>query len=111
PDVDGFGAWVRTMFERYPLPPRSRQVGDPSAETPAGFELVGSEFFEDPIEMTHDEFVDYDLTVSHCVDAVERGEPRAGARAWISETTAPMFAGVATRTVSFLGSITCLRVA
>jgi ubiquinone/menaquinone biosynthesis C-methylase UbiE len=107
----GFKAWTRTLFERYPLPPRAKQVGDPRAETPAGFRLVGEELFEDPIAMTHDEFVDYQLTVSHCVAAVERGEPRADVRAWVAETSAPLFAGHATQTVAFLGSITCLRVA
>jgi hypothetical protein len=36
--------------------------------------------------------------------------PRADLRAWIIETMSPMFDGVETRTVRFLGSVTCLRV-
>lgn len=107
--VHAFKDWVRDLFERYPLPPRNPQVGDPRAETPEGFELVGREFFEDPIAMTQDEFADYQLTVSHCVAAVERGTPRADVRAWLLESTAPLFAGVSTRTLEFMGSITCLR--
>jgi len=107
--VAAFGDWVRELFKRYPLPPRNPQVGDPRSETPAGFELVAGEFFEDPIDMTHDEFVDYQLTVSHCVAAVERGTPRAEIRRWLLTSTAPLFGGAATRTLEFLGSITCLR--
>jgi len=108
--VREFRDWTRELFERYPLPPRNVQVGDPRAETPAGFSHVANDFFEDPIPMTRKEFVDYQLTVSHCVAAVERGTPRAEIRAWLLASTEPLFAGVDTRTIEFLGSITCLRV-
>jgi SAM-dependent methyltransferase len=108
PEVAGFGSWVRELFARYPLPPRNAQVGDPRAETPAGFDLVGSETLDDPIAMTHDAFVDYQLTVSHCVAAVERGAAEAEVRDWLLASTAPLFGG-ATRTVQFVASITCLR--
>ena len=72
----GSATWTRELFARYPLPPRNPQVGDPRADTPAGFEEIASEFFDDPIAMTPDEFADYQLTVSHCVAAVERGAPQ-----------------------------------
>ena len=108
PDVDGFDAWIGDLFARYPLPPRNPQVGDPRAQMPPGFELLGTEMADDPITMTHDEFVDYQLTVSHCVAAAERGTPRADIRAWLTESTAPLFAGASVR-VQFLVSTTCLR--
>ncbi len=108
-DVPAFRAWAKELFERYPLPPRNAQVGDPRSETPAGFEHVASEAFDDPIEMTREEFVDYQMSVSHIVAAAERGTPRAELRAWLIESLAPVFDGVETRTVRFLGSVTCLR--
>jgi len=108
-DVDAFRDWMQELFRRYPLPPRNPQVGDPRNETPPGFELVGSELFEDPIPMTADEFADYQMTVSHCVAAVERGTPLAEVRAWLVESSAPLFAGAATRVLQFLGTTTCLR--
>ena len=49
------------------------------------------------------------LTISTFVAAAERGTPRAELRAWILDSTAPLFAGVETRGVRFLGSITCAR--
>ena len=107
--VPGFRDWVTEVFARYPLPPRNPQVGDPRAETPRGFENMGSEFFEDPIAMTPDEFVDYQLTVSHCVAAAERGVPREEIRAWLLASIAPLYGDAPTRTLQFLGSITCLR--
>ena len=108
-DVDEFRAWTRALFDRYPLPPRNMQVGDPRAETPAGFELLGSDLFEDPIEMTREEFADFQLTVSHCVAAAERGTPRSEIRDWLLASTAPLFADASTRVLQFLGTITCLR--
>ena len=105
----GFRAWARELFERYPLPPRNPQVGDPRAETPTGFEVIGTETFDDPIEMSADAFADYQLTVSHCVAAAERGTPRVEIRDWLMSSTAPLFGGAPMRTVRFGGMITCLR--
>jgi ubiquinone/menaquinone biosynthesis C-methylase UbiE len=110
-DVPEFAEWSREAFARYPLPPRNPQVGDPRAVTPDGFEPVGDEFFADDIELTREQLADYQLTISNFVDAVERGETREALRAWALETLAPLFAGTETRTVRFVGSVTCLRVA
>ena len=79
--------------------------------TPDGFEAVGDEYFADDIELTHQQLADYQLTLSNFVDAAERGATREELRDWVIETTAPLFAGAATRTVRFVGSVTCLRVA
>jgi ubiquinone/menaquinone biosynthesis C-methylase UbiE len=108
-DVPEFADWCRDSLQRYPLPPRNPQVGDPRSLEPAGFEKLGDELFADDIEMTHAELVDYQLTISNFVDAAERGTSRDEIEAWALASTAPMFAGVATRTVRFLGSITCFR--
>jgi ubiquinone/menaquinone biosynthesis C-methylase UbiE len=108
-DVPEFPEWTRVALDRYPLPPRTPQVGDPRAQTPAGYTKVADEFFADDIEMTQESFVDYELSISPFVAAAERGTPREELRAWLVDTTAPFFAGVPSRTVRFLGSVTCLR--
>jgi len=108
PGVDEFPRWVDELFARYPLPPRNPQVGDPRLATPAGFGVVGTDSFEDPIEMTREEFVDYEMTISNCVAAVERGVAHEEIRDWLFDSTDPLFGG-ASRTVQFIGSITCLR--
>jgi ubiquinone/menaquinone biosynthesis C-methylase UbiE len=107
--VPEFADWLREALARYPLPPRSPQVGDPHSLEPDGFEKIGDEFFGDDIEMTHAELTSYQLTISNFVDATEKGVSRAELEAWSLESTAPLFAGAATRTVRFLGSITCFR--
>ena len=109
PGVPEFAEWLRNALERYPLPPRNPQVGDPRSMEPAGFEKVGDDLFADDIEMTHDELTSYQLTISNFVDAIEKGTARADLETWALESTAPLFDGAATRTVRFLGSITCFR--
>jgi ubiquinone/menaquinone biosynthesis C-methylase UbiE len=108
-DAPAFAEWTRVAFERYPLPPRNPQVGDPRAQTPDGFVLVGDQLYAEDLSMTHEQFVDYQLSVSHFVAAVERGERREDARAWLVESTAPFWTGNESRVVRFLGSVTCLR--
>lgn len=107
--VPEFVDWTRTMLGTFPLPQRNAQVGDPRADTPDGFDKVGDEFFGDDIEMTPDAFADYQLSISNFVSAAERGTPRNELRAWLLESTAPLFEGASTRVLRFLGSITCLR--
>jgi ubiquinone/menaquinone biosynthesis C-methylase UbiE len=108
-DVPEFGEWSRIALERYPLPPRHPQVGDPRSLAPVGFEAVDDEFFADDIAMTQEQFVDYQLTISTFVAAAVRGTPREELRDWLLASTAPMFVGVESRVVRFLGSITCSR--
>jgi len=107
--VPEFSDWLRDALERYPLPPRNPQVGDPRSLEPAGFEKIGDDVFADDIEMTHGELTGYQLTISNFVDAAEKGTTRTELEAWASESTAPLFEGAATRTVRFLGSVTCFR--
>lgn len=107
--VPEFGEWARDAFERYPLPARTVAVGDPRGETPAGFVKVGDEFASDDISMSHEQFVDYQLSISNFVAAVERGEDIEAVRTWLAETTAPYFADAPARDVRFLLSLTCLR--
>jgi len=108
-DVPEFATWTRLALERYPLPARNPQVGDPRSLSPDGFEAVDDEFFVDDIALTHEQFCDYQLTISTFVAAAERGTSRSELRAWLTDSTAALFAGAEIRTVRFLGSITCSR--
>jgi SAM-dependent methyltransferase len=108
-DVPAFAEWTRAALDKFPLPDRNPQVGDPRAATPEGFEKIGDEFWADDIEMTQDGLADYQLTISNFVSAAERGTSRAELRAWLLESTAPLYEGASTRVLRFLGSITCLR--
>lgn len=108
-DVPEFRDWARLMMETFPLPGRNPMVGDPAAEVPDGFEKLADDFWDDDIAMTRDEFVDYQLSISNFVRAADSGTPRAELRAWLVDSIGPLYDGAATRVLSFLGSITCLR--
>jgi SAM-dependent methyltransferase len=107
--VPEFADWLHEALRRYPLPPRNPQVGDPRSLEPVGFEKIGDDLFADDVEMTHAQLTDYQLTISNFVDAAEQGTSRAELEAWALASTAPLFAGVETRSVRFLGTITCFR--
>jgi ubiquinone/menaquinone biosynthesis C-methylase UbiE len=106
----GFRDWIGELFERYPLPPRGSQVGDPNAADPDGFTIVTDETFDDDIEMTREQFVAYQLTVSHCVAAIERGTPRADVEEWLNTSLEPLF-DAPTKTVRFFAAVRALRLA
>jgi len=108
-DVPEFAEWTRFALERYPLPARNPQVGDPQSVSAPGFEAIDDEFFADDIALTREQFCDYQLTISTFVAAAERGIPRSELREWLLTSTEALFAGVDTRVVRFLGSITCSR--
>jgi len=109
PGVPEFAAWTRILFDRYPLPARTPQVGDPRTTVPDGFAKVGEDFSADDIDMTHDALVEYLLSISNLVDAIGRGEPAAAARDWVRSTSAPFFDGAGSRTVRFLSTVVVLR--
>ena len=110
PGVEEFPAWVGELFERFPLPPRNMQVGDPRVETPDGFELVGTDLFEDAIEMTPRRVR---RLPAHGQPLRRRGRARRIAArtsaTWLLDSTAPLFGAASTRVLQFVGTITCLR--
>ena len=94
-DVPEFAEWSARRARALPAAaaqPAGRRSALP--RRPAGFEKVGDEFFADDIEMTQQQFVDYQLSISNFVAAGERGTPRDELRAWLLESTAPFYDGV-----------------
>jgi SAM-dependent methyltransferase len=108
-DVPEFAEWTGRAHERFPLADRNPTVGDPNAGIPAGFDKIGDEFFADDIDLTHEQLVDYQLTISNFVAAVEGGMPLESVREWLRDTLAPFYADAGVRSVRFLESLTCLR--
>ena len=93
--VPEFKAWTQTRhLERMPTPPRRSQLSLDDAP-PEGFKPVGSERYGNSVPFTHEGLVDYLLTQSNAIVAVESGafSPQ-GAEGWLTEETAPFFAGI-----------------
>ena len=108
-DVPEFADWLHEALVRYPLRRAIRRWAIPAVSSRKASRRSATSCSRDDIEMTHAQLTDYQLTISNFVDAAEKGVSRAELEAWALESTAPLFAGVETRTVRFLGTITCFR--
>jgi len=106
-----FQACVRDHYvTRYPSPPRAR-VGF-SAEEAArdGFHCVGQEDYQNWVQFSVETLVDYLVTQSNVIAAVEGGtESIAGVRQWLTASVMPFFEGRAEGTFMFRGPIWYLR--
>jgi SAM-dependent methyltransferase len=66
-------SWIKeTYIPRHPGPPRGRSLTSELAAS-FGFELAGTTAFETPFAMTLEEFVDYLLTQSNALAAMQAG--------------------------------------
>lgn len=107
---DAFRSWMRDAYAvRYPAPPRGRHLSV-SDEVPRGFDIVGKDGWLDPIVMDHDDFVDYLLTQSNTIAAVDGGrESRPRVRAWLQDQASSFFNGDSERILRFWGTAVCYR--
>ena len=111
-----FERWSREVYLiRYPSPPRNPAFSG-TADELGGFYLVGSEGYQNVVAMTVEQFVDYLLTHSNIIAAVESGkEDIDEIRACIENEVEPFFPPGAKDSRSkpchivFNGVIWCLR--
>lgn len=88
-----FDQWMRRDYgARYPEPPRhSSPLTSEDAET-HGFRVLGRERYTNEVIFTPDELVNYLITHSNVIVAVEGGHgSEDDARAWLTASTAPLF--------------------
>jgi SAM-dependent methyltransferase len=109
-DGESFTSWMRDGYAvRYPTPPRGRHL-TVTDEVPSGLRLMGKDGWLDEIEMSHEQLVDYLLTQSNTITAVEAGrENRGEVRRWLATETHQFFEGDGTRVMRFWGSAACYR--
>jgi SAM-dependent methyltransferase len=100
-----FRTWIETYGERYPSPPRgSKEVPREHAET-VGLTSRGRESYANDVPMLHAELVNYLLTQSNVIAAVEEGQQSVEeVAAWIEESVSPFF-DAGPRTMMFGGTI------
>ena len=106
-----FAAWLRGAWvERYPPTRRHAvELEKPATWSAGGFVIRSSERFRLTETWTLDRLVDFLVTQSAVVSAVEeRGESIADVRAWISASSRAWFAGAETRAFAFEGPIVCM---
>ena len=101
-----FRSWLRHIFlTAYPMPSRPRLRMPQTAEE-AGFRSLGEEEYRNRIRFSPDRLVDYLVSRSNVIAAVEGGDQSIEqVRAWLTERVGPFFRGDEERTFLFGGPI------
>lgn len=105
-----FSDWFeRQYLQHFPTPPRGAKF-DPGGELLRGFVHLGDDNYEDPISMTQEGLVNYLMTQSNCIAALEtRRVDVEGLRRQLVGETQQFFPTAATSAVlRFYGKINCL---
>ena len=106
-----FQTWGRDhYFTKYPSPPRASVGFSAEDADQDGFRLIGQEDYQNFVKFSPETLVDYLVTQSNVIVAVEGGkESIEDVRCWLAENVVPFFAGRAEATFMFRGPIWYLR--
>ena len=106
-----FNAWIRGMYlSRFPTPPRPRTTFGPDEAARHGFRFAGQELYQNPVVFSAERRVDYLVTQTNVIAAVEGGrEPLADVRQWLREGVEPLFADRPEASFPFSGPIWYLQ--
>jgi len=106
-----FQAWGRDHYlTKYPSPPRASVGFSAEDAEQDGFRLIGQEEYQNFVQFSLETLVDYLVTQSNVIAAVEGGKERIeDVMRWLTENIAPFFAGRAEATFMFRGPIWYLR--
>ena len=107
-DVPEFAEWATVALDRYPLPPRNPQVGDPRVRDARGLRQGRRRVLRRRHRHVAQQFVDYQLSISNFVAAVRTRRRRATSSARLADRVARavLRRRAERRTVRFLGSLT-----
>ncbi len=109
-ECDDYTQWYREDFLlRYPKPPRDETPLNPSECEEYGFRF-SQETYTNELVWSRDEYIEYMLTQSNVIVAVDMGnETLAEARAWMHTTLTPVIPDGEKRTFLFGGYIWYLQ--
>ena len=106
-----FQVWYKEHYlSKYPPPPRSRVAFTEEDSEQAGFHLLGRELSQYSRSFSVEALVDYFVTQSNVIAAVEYGEEEIeDARRWLTESNAPLFGDMKEASFLFQGPIWYLK--
>jgi ubiquinone/menaquinone biosynthesis C-methylase UbiE len=102
-----FSDWFKGDYlGRYPTPPRNRTFVTEEMGQAHGFAFRGEDEFSDNLSMTLERFIDYQLSTTNIIAAVERRDTAyEDAQTWMQASIASYFGEQAQRTFLFSGRI------
>ena len=106
-----FNAWHQESYlMRYPSPPRSWASFSADGSAEEGFQLIDDEVLRNEIGFSLDGLIDYFVTQTNIIAAVEGGKETIDeARAWLKDTLKCFFATSSTRDFLFYAPIWYLQ--
>jgi ubiquinone/menaquinone biosynthesis C-methylase UbiE len=109
-DNGAFKAWHEESYlARYPSPPRA-WAGFSADSEKEGFHLIDEEVFRDTVSFSLDGLINYFVTQSNIIAAVEGGkETIEETRAWLKNNLTPFFTASSTRDFFFNAPIWYLQ--
>jgi SAM-dependent methyltransferase len=109
PEDESFVEWIRSVYiVRYPTPPRGAVAG--RADVASSLHRVNEARWLDTVSFSHAGLVDYLMTQSNVVEAIESGrETAATVRSTLVGETSRFFSSVPTRDFAFRASMELLR--
>ena len=109
-DHSGFADWMRDSYTvRFPPPRRGTHLSV-TDDIPEGFEVIGRDGWLDPIAMSLRQLVDYFLTQSNTIAAIDGGRgDRPSVSEWLISELHPFFDQDVARTLLFWGSAITYR--
>ena len=107
----GFKSWfASTYLQRFPTPPRNSEPLDERSAKQAGFQVLAQEKYANLVFFDREQLVDYLLTQTNVIAAIERGEATLDdARAYLITEVSPFFPSPEPQAFDFGGPITYLR--
>lgn len=112
PEMPGFKQWFEEQYlKRFPSPKRNRVSMDSAAVWGAhGFALTKYEWYDHDQTYSAVRFIDYLLTQSNVISAVENGrDDLDSVRTWLSDSLAPFLHGAPERRFRYSGPIAILH--
>ena len=106
-----FAPWFRqTFLVQYPTPARNRTAITNTLAQAHSLTLRADDTFSNDLEMSSEAFIDYELSTTNVIAAVERGHSSFGeAAVWMRESLGLFFGDHPQRTFRFAGSIWYLK--
>lgn len=110
-DSPGFKPWfASTYLQRFPTPPRNNKPLDGQSVRKAGIQLLAQDKYANVVLFNREQLVDYLLTQTNIIAAVQRGEwTLDDVRAYLTTEVSPFFTSPAQQAFDFGGPITYLR--